>query len=909
MNDDRPDPDALLAAVAAESRGRGKLKIFLGANAGVGKTFAMLQEARALAERGIDVVIGIVETHGRDGTAALTTAFEALPRRRVEHKGSSLLEFDLEAALKRRPALLLVDELAHSNAPQSRHPKRWQDVEELLDAGIDVYTTVNIQHLESLNDQVVRLTGVQVWETIPDRLLADANEIELVDIPPDELLARLREGHIYPAERAALAEQHFFKRSNLIALRELALRETATRVDSDLQALRRREGQPEPPRIAERLLACIGPDPLAPQVIRETARLAALLRAPWVALYVETPTLSRLPPADRERVLATLRLAEELGAETLTLGSIDVAQTLLEVARTRGVTRLVAGKPSRPRWLRRVAGSLTDTLVDHAQDLTLHLVARDATGDVLANRGTAQGVSGLGGDPQRKPRTLRYLGSLGLVAVVSAVAAPLYAEVSSASIAMLYLLAVLVAGIYLGRGPAATAATVGGLTFNFLFTEPRFTFWIFHPGDLLTFFALFAVGLVIAELSARARHQARVAVQREDRAVALGAFTEALLGARTFAAIAGLVRVHLAAAFDSEADLVAAGPNGELEPPLEAAGSSVRLDDALARWVIQRGESAGAGTATLPSSPLHYVPVRTGSQVLGVIALAPRNLRRLLLPEPRRALDAYARQVALAMERVVLSQRARDAALAAQAEDMRNALLSGLSHDLRTPLAAIVGASSALIARGGSQGIGDSAAKDLAQTIHEESQRMARLAGNLLDMARLSSGRATVTLDWVPFDEIVGSVRRRLRDAMQSRPLSVSVHPDAATLHVDALLVEQVLLNLLENAIKYTPTAAPIDIRCEPHPDDPRRIRFGVLDRGPGVPDALKRQVFDKFYRGDPESAASGTGLGLALCKAIVGLHGGDIEVSDRIGCGAAFWVSLPVPTGPAPQIAAETAT
>ncbi len=905
----RPNPDALLAAVTSEERHakRGRLKVFLGANAGVGKTYAMLQEARALAAKGVDVVVGVVETHGRTETEALVGTLTTLPRRIVEHKSTRLAEFDLDAALRRRPTLLLVDELAHSNAPGSRHPKRWQDIEELLDAGIDVYSTVNVQHLESLNDQVARLTGIQVWETIPDRVLREANEVELVDTPADELLARLREGKIYNSERARIAEQNFFKRSNLIALRELALRETAGRVDSDLQALRQREGLTQPAGVSEKLLACIGADEFAPQVVRETARLASTLRAPWVALYVETPKLARLPPTQRERVLASLKLAEDLGAETATLGSIDVARTVLEFADSRQVTRIVIGKPRRRHWLRRIAGSVVDALIEQAQGVDVHLVARQAGGDILANRGSAASVAGLGGTSKRGRLGRRFVAALALVVGATGLAALIYEEGRSATTSTLYLLAVVLAGLYLGRAPAAFASVASGLAYNYFFTAPRFTFRIEHPQDWLTFLALLVVGLVIAHLSARARHQARVAVQREERAVALGAFTESLLGARTVEAIAEHARTQIAAAFHADVTLLQWRADGtlEIQPPAAREGES-RLDEAVARWCVANAESAGVGTHTLASNPLHYVPIRVAGQTFGVLALAPRELRRLLLPEPRRALQAFVRQVGLALQRVELSQRARDAALAAQAEDLRSALLSGLSHDLRTPLATIMGASSAMLTP--SAAAQDATLRELAQTIHEESQRMTRLTNDLLDMARLSSVGAPIERDWYPIDELVGSVRQRLRPLLGVRSITTDIRDGLVSVYVDAMLFEQVLMNLLENACKYSPVDAPIDLMFQIAPAQQRLVQVGVLDRGPGVPDGLKVRVFEKFFQARPDATPGGSGLGLALCHAILRLHGGRIWVEDRPEGGAAFWIELPHPDHSPRALAAEVA-
>jgi two-component system sensor histidine kinase KdpD len=900
MNERRPNPDELLATVSAleEKKRRGRLKIFLGATAGVGKTYAMLSEARTLRAQGHDVVIGLVETHGRAETAALLEGLERLPLKEVAYQGKTFQDFDLDAALARRPVLLLVDELAHSNVPGLRHQKRWQDIEELIAAGINVYSTVNVQHLESLNDQIVRLTGVQVWETVPDRVIADADEVELVDIPPDELLGRLRTGKIYQGTHAERAVEHFFRRANLVALRELALRETAARVESELQALRRGEGAVEPLRVAERVLVCVGPDAMAPVVVRSAARLAAAMHANWTALYVETPRLTHLPSEDRERVLATLKLAEQLGADTVTLGSDEIARTILEFARSRGITRIVIGKPTRQHWLRRLAGSLVDVLVTHAEGFEVHLVAQEPAAERMASRGLGA-VAGLAPEYQWNIRWGRFPSAALYVVAATGLAWLAYPAVPSAGLVMIYLLSVVLVGLYLGRAPAAFAALLAGLAFNYLFTVPRFSLHIDLVDDVLTFIALLVVGLLIGELAARTRRQARIALQREERAVGLAEFTESLLAAQTIPEIAELACNSIANAFNTDVAFLA---------PTEAAPlAAIRTigmrrllmtyDESLARWVLDHGDPAGVGTDTLPSGDVHYVPARSAAKTLAVLALRPSSLRRLLLPEPRRMLDAYARQVAIACERVYLMQHARDAEMAIQAEDLRNALLSGLSHDLRTPLAAIVGSASALLEN--ERALPNPGARELVATICDEGMRMSRMTSDLLDMARITSGRAEIRKEWIPLDEMVGSVRNRLAIVLREREVHVAIPSDLPLLNVDGRLFEQLLQNYLENAARYSPPRTPIDIAADANAEE---IRVRVLDRGPGVAAADRERIFDKFYRAVPEQAQSGVGLGLALCRAIASLHEGRVWVEDREGGGAVFCVAIPRGTPPATQ-------
>ncbi len=893
MTEGRPDPDKLLAAVSAseKKRRRGRLKIFLGANAGVGKTYAMLSEAQTLRAQGHDVVVGFVETHGRSETAALIEGLEQLPRKDVTYQDKAFQDFDLAAALKRHPVLLLVDELAHSNVPGLRHQKRWQDIEELIGAGINVYTTVNVQHLESLNDQIVRLTGVQVWETVPDRVVADADEVELIDVPPEELLTRLRAGKIYRGAHAERAAENFFKRSNLVALRELALRETAARVESELQALRKGEGGGEPLRVAERVLVCVGADAMAPVVVRSAARLAAAMHARWTALYIETPRLSHLPSEARERVLATLKLAEQLGADTVTLGSDEIARTILDFAKSRGITRIVIGKPTRQHWLRRLAGSLVDVLVTNAQGFEVHLVAQAPAADFMANRGAATGVAGLAPDYKWRIRWRRFPVAALIVGLATAVALPLYPEVPAAGLVMVYLLAVVLVGLYLGRTPAAMAALLAGLTFNYLFTLPRYSLHIDLVDDVLTFIALLVVGLLIGELASRTRRQTRIALQREERAVVLAEFTEALLAAHTIPDIAELACNSVANAFDADVAFLArteSSPLAQIRTP-GMQRTFATFDESLARWVLDHGEPAGVGTDTLPSGDVHYVPARSTAISLAVLAIRPTSLRRLLLPEPRRTLDAYARQVAIACERVYFMQHARDAELAIQAEDLRNALLSGLSHDLRTPLAAIVGSASALLEN--DRGLASPAARELVATIADEATRMSRMTSDLLDMARLTSGRADLRKEWIPLGEMIGGVRNRLAAVLKGREVSVAIPADLPLLQVDGRLFEQLLQNYLENAARHTPPDTPIEVTASA---DARDILVRVLDRGPGVPEIDHQRIFEKFFRGAVEPAQGGVGLGLALCQAIASLHEGRVWVEDRPGGGAAFCVSIP---------------
>jgi len=644
-----------------------------------------------------------------------------------------------------------------------------------------------------------------------------------------------------------------------------------------------------------RVLACVGADAHAPRIVREAARLAGALHSSWLALYVETPGLARRRPEDRERVLATLKLAESLGAETATLGAVDVASTVLEFARARGVTCVVMGRPTRPRWLRRLAGSVVDTLLSEASGINIELVAQPAAEDILADHTMAASVAGLGEVGSRPVRWSRYLWALALVGIATAIGWLLYPGMPGAGVVMLFLLAVILSGLHLGRGPATLTAICSGLAFNFFFTEPRLTLHIAHLADVLTFVALLAVGLVTAQLAAQARHQARVALQREERAVSLGSFTASLLGAQSERAIAEIGCDHISRVFSAEVDLLLRHDVGGA-PLCSALGPGRALPEAdasIAAWALERRQPAGAGTGTLPAEPLHYLPLGANDQVNAVLVLKPRVPRRVFLPEPRRALRSYAHQLALALERARWLRQARQAELAVQAEDLRNALLSGLSHDLRTPLASILGSASALLEH--EEGLAAPGARELVSTIYDETLRMTRLASNLLEMARLTHGLGKPKREWIPLEELIGSVRNRLAITLRGRPVNVSLPPDLPLIQVDGLLFEQVLQNLLENAARYSPAGMPIDISAQTvDTAQGRVVRIAVMDRGPGIEDAAKDRVFDKFFRLDPEAAQSGTGLGLALCKAIVTLHGGGIGVQDRPGGGTIVWVTVP---------------
>ncbi len=889
---DRPDPDALLARVQeSEARhGRGRLRIYFGASAGVGKTFAMLAAARKAREEGRDVVIGLVETHGRDETAAQLEGFTILPRRDIRYRDRELSEFDLDGALARRPELLLVDELAHSNVEGSRHPKRWQDVEELLAAGIDVWTTLNVQHLESLNDVVGGITGVRVFETVPDTVFDTADEVVLVDVPADELLARLAAGKVYMAQHAERAAANFFRKGNLIALREIALRRTADRVEDDVQTYRIEKSIGPSWKTEAALLACIGATRGAEHIVRSAARLAGQLSADWHVIYVETPALQRLHATARERTLRVLKLAEELGATTAVLTGEDVAVALVQYARTHNLSRVILGRGStmqRWPWQRHVAMDVGRLAPE------IDVLSMGAGGERAPSRNASTATTRADEDDARSgSKRLRYAWSALAVAIATLMAWPLNAWLDLANIVMLFLLAVVVVSVRLGRGPAIVTSILGVASFDFFFVPPRFTFAVGDFQYILTFVVMLAVGVIIAHLTARLRYQARIATQRETRARELFEFARDLSGALLIDQVVETSTAVLGRAFSAKVALLLADAEGRV--PVDGNAVAAGLDLAVAQWAFDHGESAGLATDTLPASPFHYLPLRAPMRVRGVLAIRPARPRWLLIPEQRRQLETFASLIAIAIERVHYVEVAQEALVKMEGERLRNSLLAALSHDLRTPLTALVGLAETLTMTGPPLSPQQA---DIAAAMRDESLRMSTLVANLLDMARLESGEVRLRREWQSVEEVVGSALRASRPALGSRSVEVTLPADLPLVEFDAVLIERVLANLLENAAKYTSPPAPISITAAVGAD---AITIRVADRGPGLPRGREAALFDKFARGSPETATPGVGLGLAICRAIVEAHRGRIEAHNREGGGAEFMFTLPRSAPPA---------
>jgi two-component system, OmpR family, sensor histidine kinase KdpD len=912
MAEARPDPDALLEKVqrAEAKRRRGRLKIFFGAAAGVGKTYSMLLAAREQRADGVDVVVGVVETHNRAETSALLEGLEILPPRTIEYRGARLREFDLDAALARRPAIIVVDELAHTNVEGSRHPKRWNDVEELLDAGVHVYTALNVQHLESLNDVVGGITGVRVQETVPDTVFDHADEVELVDLPPDELIERLHEGKVYVPAQAKAAIENFFRKGNLIALRELSLRRTAERVDAQMRSYRDEYAIREVWPAGERILVCIGSGALAGRLIRAGARLATELHAGWIVAYIETPALQRLPAAERDLVLGDLRFAEQLGARTVTLSAERMSEAILDYAHRQNVTKIVLGKPSRAGWRRWLLGSVVDTVVREAQDIDVYLLAgtekaarRDglSADDALLRRSRAYlGLPEAAPTPKR--RWPRYAVAVAAPAACTAIGFLESGTIELINLVMIYLLGVMLVASRFGRGPSMIASALSVAAFDFFFVPPQYTFAVSDVRYATTFAVMLAIGLVISSLASGLRTQARVAGYREKRAASLYELSRQLAKARSIEeAVRAAVR-QIGVEFDSQSVILLPDASGRIAHP-GGEGQETSLhgaDLAVAQWVYDHAQMAGRGTNTLAGSDAIYMPIGGAGGTLGVLAILPVNLRRVYLPEQQRLLETFLSQTALALERVRLADQARAAQVKVETESLRNSLLSAISHDLRTPLSSIVGASSSLVEDAGR--LDPRAQRELAQTIYDEAQRMATLANNILDMARLDTGAIQLNRDWVPVEEIVGGVLTRLQRRVEGRPVDVRLPRDLPMVKVDAVMIEQVLANLLENAVKYTPAGSVLEIEATAAPGE---VVVSVADRGPGIPQGLEERLFDKFYRAVPERAQSGVGLGLTICRAIVEAHRGRIWAENRPGGGAAFRFALPLDETP-PELAPE---
>ncbi|RAU21680.1 two-component sensor histidine kinase [Paramagnetospirillum kuznetsovii] len=883
MTDDReerPSPDALLAAAQRETRGR--LKIFLGAAPGVGKTYAMLQAARERRREGVDLVAGVVETHGRRETEAQLSGIDVLPPRQLEYRGKDFREMDLDAILARRPQLVLVDELAHTNVPGSRHLKRWQDVEEILAAGIDVYSTLNIQHLESLNDIVEQISGVKVRETLPDSVLSSADEISLIDLPPQELIKRLHEGKVYVPEQAKRAVGNFFSPGNLTALREMALRHTAERVDAQMVDYMRAHAIAGPWPARERILVCIDERVDAARLVRVAKRAAERRGAAWVVVSVETSGSYALTEADKDRISEALRLAQQMGGETALLQGDDVVATVLDYARERNATQIVVGRARPRRW--RLGKSVTDRLFAESGDFNVFVVGGEDD-DKPAPRVASRKVA-VPSDWLNLAFALLCSGiATGLGFVID-----MWLPVASISVA--FLLAVMVVAMRSGLRPAILASVTSFFAFNFFFTEPRWTFAVTDTQNVLTLVFFLIAAVIVSNMASRLRAQILATKESARRTTNLYDFGRKITAAVTLDDVLWAVVHHVAATMTAKSLVLLPGESGLAiaagYPPED------QLDDrsaAAADWAWSHGKLAGRGSATLPASLWLFLPLKTARAPFGVLGVQMSEDADLPSPAQMRLLETLADQAAVAIERTTLVADIETARVATERERLRSALLSSLSHDLRTPLVSIMGAASSL--QNYDEMMDHASRHDLTQTIQDEAERLNRFVQNLLDMTKLGAGALKPRADWADLNDIVGAAVARTQRLARAHTIKVEIDSGVPLLCVDPVLMEQVFFNLLDNACKYAPPGTAVKVWARRTPD---YVTIEVVDQGPGIPPDASEKVFDMFYRVDQgDSKTAGTGLGLAICRGIVEAHGGTIKAEPGLhGAGTAIIIHLP---------------
>jgi two-component system, OmpR family, sensor histidine kinase KdpD len=884
----RPDPDQLLTRIQTEEirQARGKLKIFMGYAAGVGKTYAMLEAGHQRLAGGVDVVVGYAETHGRVETEALLQGMEIVPRKSVDYRGTQLTDMDTDAILARNPGLVLIDELAHTNAPGMRHPKRFLDVEEILDRGISVYATLNVQHLESLNDVVFQITGIKVHETVPDRVVDQADEIELVDLSPDELLNRLKDGKVYVPDQAARAIQQFFRKGNLTALREISLRRAADRVDEQMLDYMETKSIPGPWPVKERILVAVSAHPVSERLVRAGRRLADNLGAELYVVYIETPDRIHHAAKYSERVQRTLHLAEELGAKVQTITGRTVPEAMLAFAHQHNITKIIAGKPLRPRWLESLRGSIVDEIIRNSGPIDVYIMSDPAGPLPKPARDTSR--------PHRPYR--RYIFSALLVAVATFISFPFQNLIHPTNLVMVYLAVVVIAALYWGRGPSILASLLSVVAFDFFFIEPKLTFTVTDTQYLLTFFSLLVVGLIISSLTSQVRDQLEALQQREAQTSTLYSLSRDLTIAIGLEAVLQTVIAHIGETI--RRDTVILLPKGEsLEVRACSPGFELGEDElAVALWAFQHGQPAGRGTATLPAASVRYLPLKTTHGTVGVLGAKPASPSDLLNPEQRQFLDAYANLAALAIERAQLDEQASQAQVLRATERLQSALLNSISHDLRTPLASISGALDSLTEAeqdGANQIQLDRPARlDLLENAREQAERLNRLVGNLLEMTRLEAGAIKLNRMESDIQDVVGAALASMKDRLATHPICIEVPEDLPPVQVDFVLIEQVLVNLLDNAAKFSPAQTPIDILAR---QTGAAVEIAVRDRGTGIPAEDRAKVFDKFYRVKRPDGAGGTGLGLSICKGIIEAHGGRIWASDNPPGGAQVTFILPI--------------
>ena len=883
METKRPDPDELLDRTITEEerQHQGKLKIFFGFAPGVGKTYAMLKAAQVRREEGVDIVVGVAETHGRQETESLLDGLEILPGRIYSYRGRDIQEFDIDAALVRNPSLIIVDELAHTNVPGTRHKKRWQDLQELLCAGISVYTTVNVQHLESLNDIVRQITGVIIRETFPDSFLDRADEIELIDLPPDDLLQRLKEGKVYIPEQAEKAMENFFRKGNLIALREMSLRRTAEQVNEQMESYRRDAGVQDIWPAAERIMVCVGTNPRSIRLIRAARRMAAGLRAEWIAVHVEAPSHIKPSEKDLKTLAEHMRLAESLGAQTVTLTGHKASEEILNYARQHNISKIIVGKPTHSRWKDKLLGSPLDEIIRGSGDIEVHVITGDSA-EARAKHSTRISLS--------KINPKEWYWSFGIVTLSTVLSGIMFPYFDRTDIAMIYLLGIVITSTRTGRWPALAATLMSIAALDFFFVPPYYTFAVNDIRFVVTFGVMFFVAYVITRLTLQIREQAEASRTREKNTAALYALSRKLARERKKESIFNVAAKQISEVFQSRIVFLILDEQGELVV-LETRSGAFPVNGkelSVARWVCDNRHAAGLGTDTLPAAKALYLPMIASTGVVGVIGVLPENSKNGFDPEDIHFLESFVNQTAMAMERVILAKEAHEERLRAEAQNVRNTFLSSVSHDLRSPLAVVSGAASTLLEKDTS--LDQSARLELLRTIHEETDRLERIIRNVLNLTRLESGAIMVRKEWQPLEEIIGVILNRFSDRLKERPLELKIPPDLPIIPFDTLLMEQVLSNLMENALRHTPAGTPIEITVTPQES---AVMIEITDRGPGIPAHEEEAIFNKFTRST--NTRMGAGIGLSICRAIIEAHGGRIWVENRSDGGAAFKFVIPV--------------
>ncbi|WP_296403839.1 DUF4118 domain-containing protein [Psychrobacter sp.] len=888
MNHTRPNPEDLLKQIKQEENvlNRGKLKIFFGSSAGVGKTYDMLSAAHRDQSNGLNILVGIVETHGRSETSALLEGLPILPLRQIEYRGQSLEEFDIDTALSRHPDILLVDELAHSNVPGSRHPKRWQDVEELLKAGINVYTTLNVQHLESLNDVVNQITGIAVQETIPDWFFDQATEVVLVDLTADELLTRLKEGKVYIPSQAKHAINNFFRKGNLIALRELALRRTADIVDANMHDYRARSRISSIWNTTDQLLVGISIRSNNERLIRHAARLASSLHSQWYVVYVETPRNTFKKSKHRHSVLEALRLAGSLGAKTEIISATTVAEGLVSYAHQFNIGRIIVGiSQSRLNYY-------TNTLIKQIskQDKNLDLILVNQLKAKTKQTQLLQLPSSNIDTLFSKDNLFGYIIALFGCMLVTIGLIPLTRWFDLANVVMLYLLIIVFISVRFGRSPGIFTALISVLSFDLFFVEPKLSFNVSDVQYLITFTVMMLVSLIINNLAVGLRFQAQTARKREQQAISMRYLAQSLSAARKINEIVNQFSLWVTQHIASKTVILMPNNEGSLKV-ISDSNIPSEFDKSIARWVYNNNENAGLATNTLSANPMHYRALSISDQVHGVIALLPEDIDHFNQPEQQRTLDLAIAQINLALDRVYYAKVAQNALVKAESERLRSSLLSALSHDIRTPITVL----SSLAASLHSQNLSVDEQKQLAYDIERQANVIQRLVVNILDYVSLQSGAMPLNKQCVSLEEILGSNIRQIEPYLGHRQLKIDIPSQVAFIFTDELILSRILNNLLSNAINYTPDDAIIKIEAQIiQSDNSRWYQLTVTDNGNGIPDGKENLIFERFTRGASESTTIGLGLGLALSRDLVNHLGGTLTARNIHPHGAQFEILLP---------------